>query len=236
MSPSCATTGGTVDTPKKLISRTVRQLPGEILCMIGGACVEPFSVAVEEKNFGTYFDVMGFLQVKDIALASSQLNAGVKKGLRLRFSEHLKWTCRIDFGRRSLSGIIPLQWLIAQISAMDMHLIVDPLRMPYAIYSLFPNLRTVSLHTCILCKYEPLGTGLMSGYYDQIVVSKSTQLRHDFIGGQQQAGNLWLPDRGGRKLYVIWVFYNAGPRAVRIIVDITKVPPIIIDRKIVPDP
>lgn len=201
MSLSCATTNGFVDTPERIISGTIPQLPGEILSMISEACVEPFSIVVQDHDNGDYFYVTGYLKVKNIALASTYFNAGVKKGLQSKFSGRLDWASHSDLDSQSLNAAIPLPWLIAQISTVNMDLDIDKWCMPHAHYHLFPNLRIVALYTCRILRGILNPVGLIPGNYDQLVFSEYGRLRDNFDRDQQQAGDFWLPDRDRRNYW-----------------------------------
>jgi len=234
MSLSCTTTNGSADTPERIISRSIPQLPGEILSTIGEACVEPFSIAVQDHDEGDYFDVTGYPKIKNIALASSHFNVGVQKGLQSKFSRHLEWASHSDLDSQSLNAAIPLPWLIAQISTVNMDQGNDRWYMPHAHYHLFPNLRIVTLYTCCLLPGILNPVGLITGHYDQLVFSECARLWDNFDRDQQQAGGFWPPDRDGRKLQVVGVFKYAEMGVVKIVVDISKpLSPVVVDRRII---
>lgn len=71
----------------------------------------------------------------------------------------------------------------------------------------------------------------VSGHYDYLVFSDCARLRDDFVEDQQQAGGFWLPDRDGRKLYVVWMFKYVES-AVTIVVDVSKeCSPVVVERR-----
>lgn len=230
MSIKYSGTAAALESHDTTTSAAQPRLPNEILPMIGECCIESFEIMIEDvtdkklntEEYPKQFVLTGYPKVKNVALASRNLNAGIKSGLRKKFNGHLTLRNVYRVEALDLRSVIALPWLIEQVLDIDEYLDENiPWTQSYIDYSIFPHLHTVTKHAYSNRGYHYHLNDSRRDLCDGVLILTSEQVYKGLVKQQHERGGSWVPGRDGRELYFVFHLKHDKP-AVDVVIDISR--------------